>query len=230
MAVPPQQPQQPPRRGGGVGFFIGGGLIALVALGLILAGLVALWAYGRGDDDGFISTSSESLTTDSAALLTDGLDIDLEGAEGVVDTGALGTLRFSVDPATDKPVFLGIARTSEVRAYLRGVAYTRVVDFENPDYRRAPGARRPAPPSDRVDWTESAEGSGEQSVIWEMEDGDWSVVAMNADGSPGVDVDAKAAIKLPWLNELGWIVLGIGIVLAIMALLLIRAGVRRSSA
>ena len=55
----------------------------------------------------------------------------------------------------------------------------------------APGAQR--------FWAASAQGGGTQALTWDVEDGDWSVVVMNADGSPGVDagVSAGASARLP---------------------------------
>ena len=50
----------------------------------------------------------------------------------------------------------------------------------------SPSGWRPAPASDAGDLT------------WEVESGDWTVVIMNADASPGVDTDARLGIKVGW--------------------------------
>jgi hypothetical protein len=64
-------------------------------------------------------------------------------------------------------------------------------------------------------------------VDWEIEDGDWSVVVMNADGSLGVDADISAGADVPFLNELGWTALGSGSFALILGIALIVVGARR---
>jgi hypothetical protein len=59
-----------------------------------------------------------------------------------------------------------------------------------------------------------------------VNDGDWSVVVMNADGSRGVAADVSAGAKIPFLDELGWSAIGGGGALLIGALALIVLGVR----
>ena len=52
---------------------------------------------------------------------------------------------------------------------------------------RAPRATPPGRPA--------ASGPGTQTVRWEPESGSWAVVVMNADGSPGVDVDVQLGAR-----------------------------------
>jgi len=59
-----------------------------------------------------------------------------------------------------------------------------------------------------------------------VDDGDWSVVVMNADGSRGVAADVSAGAKLPFLDEVGWSAIGGGSALLIGAAALIVLGVR----
>ena len=79
------------------------------------------------------------------------------------------------------------------------------------------GELRPALPADQDFWAASAHGAGTQTVAWDLEDGDWSIVVMNADGSRGVDTDISAAAKVPFLGSLGWVSLGGALVLLITA-------------
>ena len=69
-------------------------------------------------------------------------------------------------------------------------------DSFDADYTRHAGQRHPASPEHADIWAASNQGAGTQTVAWEIEDGNWSVVVMNADGSLGVDADIRA-------NELG---------------------------
>jgi hypothetical protein len=93
-------------------------------------------------------------------------------------------------------------------------------------YRDHGGDRRPARPADQHFWAASAHGSGTQTVAWDLEDGDWSIVVMNADGSRGVDTDISAAAKVPFLGTLGWVSLGGALVLLIAAGTLLYLGLR----
>jgi len=45
-------------------------------------------------------------------------------------------------------------------------------------------------------------GAGTQTLNWDVKDGNWSVVVMNADGSKGVNTRVSAGASLPWLDEL----------------------------
>jgi hypothetical protein len=56
-------------------------------------------------------------------------------------------------------------------------------------------------------------------VSWEIEDGDWSVVLMRAEGSRGVQADLSVGARLP---DLAWV--GIGLVGAGVVLLGVGAG------
>jgi hypothetical protein len=63
-------------------------------------------------------------------------------------------------------------------------------------------------------------------VRWEPESGDWAVVVMNADGSPGVDVDVQLGARAEWVLPLSLTLLagGIGLGAAAVALIAFGAG------
>ena len=91
-------------------------------------------------------------------------------------------------------MFVGIARTSDVDTYLDRSAHATLTDLEvDPFEAELPHHRRrlsgPAAPARQSIWASSASGGGTQTLTWDVEDGDWSVVVMNADGSAGVDTD-----------------------------------------
>ncbi len=95
----------------------------LASLGLIAVGGVGLALDQTARHDGYLTTSTRTLQTSGYALVSEKADL------GPADVGAglpdvLGTVRVraaSNDPA--KPVFIGIARTADVTAYLDEVAY-----------------------------------------------------------------------------------------------------------
>ena len=210
---------------------IAGLVVALFAAALIPGGAAVLWADGEKDVHGFISSDSHEFRSGSAALVSDNIDLDLEGGEWLVDRDDFGDIRLEVEPSADEPLFVGIARTRDVDRYLRDVAHTKVEDVEygpfDVDYREHAGDRRALPPANAGIWAASEVGEGDQTLEWHVEDGDWSVVVMNADGSPGVTADVKAGAKLPWLNTLGWATLGTGLLLAAMAAALLLTAFRR---
>jgi hypothetical protein len=58
----------------------------------------------------------------------------------------------------------------------------------------------PAAPASQDFWGAQASGSGTQTISWPVEEGEWSVVAMNADGSRNVSVDARLGARVPSLH------------------------------
>jgi hypothetical protein len=200
---------------------VAGGLIGLLALGLIAAGGVALWGEGQKDAQGYVATGSDPFSTRGYALATDNLDVDSDVPGWVATQDDFGKVRLQVTPHGDKPVFVGIAPTSEVSRYLGESAHSTVRDLEyspfRVDYTARGGDRRPAPPTAQDFWDASARGSGTQTMTWDVRHGNWSVVVMNADGSRGVDTGISAGVRLPFLSAIGWSTIGGGAVLLLTA-------------
>ncbi len=212
---------------------ISGALTALLASGLVLGGALALYGEGQKDDDGYLKTDAHHFGADTRALATENLDVDLGEADWLAETDELGKVRIEADSRDDKPLFVGIARTADVERYLSGVPHTTVHDVEagpfdtfDTDYTRHAGQRHPVSPEHADIWAASSRGTGPQAVDWEVEDGDWSVVVMNADGSLGVDADISAGANAPFLDELGWTALGGGVIFALLSAGLIRVAIR----
>ena len=62
-----------------------------------------------------------------------------------------------------------------------------------------------------------------------MRDGSWSVVLMNADGSPAVDAAVSAGVSVPFLDDLGlWLWIAAAALLA-LAGALVAGGLRRGT-
>jgi hypothetical protein len=213
-----------------VSLLVGAGVASLLAVSALgLAGL-AFWGDSQKDERGYVSTGSERFAASTHALATDSLDMDLDGAEGLIDATGFGDIRLDVAPQTDKPVFVGIARTDDLSAYLADVSHTTVTDLDyepfEASYSPHAGGRNPAEPGGERIWAASTQGAGPQTLTWEAEDGDWSIVVMNADGSPGVEADVSAGAKLPFLTPLGWSALGGGALLLLAAIALAVLGIR----
>jgi hypothetical protein len=215
---------------GRIGLIVTGAVAGVLALGALALGAGALWADGEKNDQGYLATDSERFAAGTRALATENLDVDLDGVDWLVDSGELGKVQLEVASKGDEPVFVGIARTEDVTSYLRGVDHTLVTDVDadpfEAAYQRESGNRRPAAPTQESFWAASTQGRGTQTLDWRVDDGDWSVVVMNADGSRGVAADVSAGAKMPFLDELGWSALGGGGTLLIGALAMIVVGAR----
>jgi hypothetical protein len=219
---------------GRIALIITGAVTALVATALVLGGSLALYGEIEKDDDGYLTTEAHRFSADTRALATENLDADFDGGDWVVEPGDLGKVRLEAESRDGKPLFVGIARTSDVERYLSGVPHTTVHDVEagpfdsfDADYTRHAGNGHPKSPEHADIWAASNQGAGRQTVDWEIEDGNWSVVVMNADGSLGVDADISAGANVPFLNELGWTALGSGSFALVLGIGLIVLAVRR---
>lgn len=187
---------------------IAASVVGLFSLGLLAAGGALLWGDSKKDEQGYHTTASHRFHTNTYALASDNLDLDLDGLEDVIDPDAYGKLRLKVDPRTDTPVFVGIARTDDVSRYLDPTSHDLVKDVSfdpfRADYELQGGPTRPDAPATQNIWAASAHGSGTQTVTWDVKGGDWSIVVMNDDGSRGVDAGVSAGAKLGFLAPLGW--------------------------
>jgi hypothetical protein len=83
-------------------------------------------------------------------------------------------------------------------------------------------------PGDEGFWFARAQGVGTQTLQWTPSDGDWTVVVMRADGSAGVDVDARAGVTVPALWSLWVGLLVVGGLLAVVGALLVGIAVHRA--
>jgi hypothetical protein len=209
-----------------------GAIVSLVALAALAGGAFLLWAnYARRDADGYFTTGAHPFATPSRALVSDGFDLDTSDASFLFDSGNLARLRLkgsSDNPA--KRIFIGIGPTAKVSAYLAPVEFARVTDVDldpfEATYETHPGSGEPAPPESQSYWVASASGSGTQTLIWPVEDGDWSVVVMNDDGSPEVRVHLSAGAKVAFVFRLGLgLVIG-GAVFLILGIAVIVLGAR----
>jgi Domain of unknown function (DUF4389) len=183
-----------------------GSLLALIGFGLLAGGIAALVGYATERTDGFFQTGEVRLASATYAITSDRVDLESEpgGSDWLIDRGALGTVRLSIDPGRpDTPIFAGIGPTTEVTEFLEGVSHDVIRDFElSPDrvlYRRLPGEATPSPPADQPFWVAEVTTDQAGELTWEVESGDWSVVLMNVDASRGVDLDARLGIKVDWL-------------------------------
>ena len=103
-----------------------GSLLALVALGLVTAGIVLVLAHATArDSTGFYTSATERFTTSGFALTSEGMqigDVRGDGAGWALD--ALdATVRVRASAPDGRPVFIGIAPKADVDRYLARSAH-----------------------------------------------------------------------------------------------------------
>ena len=172
-----------------IALIVTGSLASLLAVGLLAIGALAFCTATRRRTTTAICRPTRTASRpDTRALATENLDVDLDAGDFVLDTTDLGKVRLEVESRDDKPVFVGIARTSDVERYLAGrVAHDahgrrhrRPFDADYDDHA---GDRRPVAPAARRHLGRVRARLGQADPELEIEDGDYSVVVMNADGS-----------------------------------------------
>jgi hypothetical protein len=229
-APPPLSPPTPRRRGAArVVALVVGVLLLVPGVGLVAAGGLLLWAHGVHRSDGFVTSPEDRFSTSTHALVSERIDLRT-GADWLPVSTALGDARVEVTPDGGEEVFVGVARATDAAAYLRGVSRTEVeaLGFDSPlghDDQR-PGGAPAGPPAGQDFWIAQASGTGAQQVTWPTAEGDWMFVIMNADGSSGIDVDARIGAEFPALGTVAWAVLIIGAGVTVIGVLLVRPGGR----
>jgi hypothetical protein len=223
-------PESSPNRSAGrviagvAGWILAALAVTFVSLG---AGLLGIHSTKR-DSQGFYATGQKTLQTPTHALVADKLDAN--GPGWLFRKSRLGTIRVQATGTSAKPVFVGVAKTSQIDAYLRGVAQDELTDFEvdpfSVDYKRRPGSATPAAPGSQAFWASRASGSGRQTLTWPVEQGNWAVVIMNADGSSGVQAGVSVGAKAGFLAWVGGALLALGALFAAWAAM-IYLGLRR---
>ena len=216
----------------------GAGRVALIVVGVITALLSLAFLAGgtalvvvdqvQRDDDGFLMSPSEGFSTATYAIVSESADVDFSGSERAA-RAILGDVRIRSE--SDRDVFVGIARDTDVDEYLDSVERSVVTDIgEDPEYSHRRGDPPASPPGDQDFWVASTSGSGEQTLEWEPEDGSWSAVVMNSDGSRGVASELSIGAELDAALWVGIVLLVVGALLAALAAVAITAGARRGPA
>jgi hypothetical protein len=221
----------PGRSGGQIALIVVGALAGLLALALLAGGGALVWGHAtQRDAQGYYATGFKSLATPTYALVSDGLDVGTDGPDWLFRSGRLATVRVTATGGQAHPVFVGIARESDVDIYLGSVERDAVTDFEvdpfSVTYSRRPGETTPAAPATQTFWAAKSAGSGRQTVTWPVQKGSWDVVIMNADAARGIQSDVSVGAKVPFILWLGVGVLGLGALVAVVSGVAIYFGVR----
>ncbi len=205
-----------------------GAVLVLCSLGLLGGGAGALWATTAGRHDGYVDLGTRSYRTTGHALASG--HIEFYTAAGWDAARSLfGTVRLRVTAARGRPaVFVGIAPAGAAARYLSGMAYATVTGMtgDHPSYLGHPGGPPAVLPARAGIWTVTAAGPGTQTLAWRVASGQWTVVAMNADGSAPVSLRVNVAATLPALPGVAAGLLIAGVVFLLAGAVLIALPVR----
>lgn len=208
---------------GRIAALVAGCALLVVTLGLIGGGGVLAWA-DQQQQGGYLITGTATYSTGGYALVSD--PVSLHDGWGWAER-FLGEVRIRVTSA--RPVFAGIGRADDVWRYLAGVSYTHVTAIGDRDVAQHLGTAVPAPPA-AVDWVARAQGTGTQTLRWQVQGGDWMVVVLNSGGSAGVTVRADAGLSSPALPWLAGELLAAGVMTGVLAAALIVIPARMAAA
>jgi len=204
---------------------VAGVIVGLMAIFFLIAGAFLTVGYAvTTEDDGYFDTSPKRFGTPTAAITTEEADLTADPAPPDWLWEFLDfSVRFRV-VGTDGAVFLGIGDESDVSSYLGSAAYDEVAEIRPGDsvrYRSVPGSGTVEPPVDQDFWVAATSGPGAQELVWDVAGGNWVVVLMNPDGSPGVVADVAIGAKSGAVLPVGIAMLGFGLLLFVIAVVII---------
>ena len=184
-----------------------GALFVLLSLALLGAGGTALWADRTQRDGGYVTTDVHEFSTSGSALATLSTELGSAGVGWFYSPTLLDEVRIRVTPASaGPPLFVGIGPSTDVDRYLAGVNHTVITEFWEEKTEAVAGGAPAAAPGTQGFWVASSTGSGPRTLEWDPTGGSWTVVVLNADGRPGIDIGADLGARMPAVL---WIALGL---------------------
>jgi hypothetical protein len=194
-----------------VGVLIAAGVVCVLAVVLLAGGGWGLWKDRVDREGGFVSIGTTELRSETYAISS---ELRGDGPGWLYGDTIMGEARVRATSLSDRPLFIGVASTSDVSRYLDGVGHGVIEHLATGELSTTNAGGAPSsPPSEALNWAASAEGSGEQTLLWEPRGGDWSIVLMNTDASAGVAVKGDLGAEFP---PLPWVAGGLLIAGAIL--------------
>jgi len=206
-----------------------GAVLALASLGILIGGGVLSLAYVvEADDGGYFDETLDRLGTATAAITTGDVDLSTDpGPQWLLDAVDVSVRLQATGVDENAELFIGVGPEAAVDSYLSGIARDEVREIRTGGsvrYRSVPGAETATPPVDEGFWVASASGAGTQILEWDVAEGEWIVVLMNADGSAGILADVTVGMRSGALLAIGVSMLAVGGVLLAIAVAIILAG------
>lgn len=218
-----QAPQVRPAR---AGLIVLAAIMMVIGVGVAAGGAALLIAFGT---DGKITSGAHPVSTPTAAVITDVASI--HNTSQVADILGSPTVHLTASGGNASGVFVGIGRASDVDSYLAGVAVDQARDVDLDPFvlslSRLDGVATPTPPGEQTFWVASASARGVADLTWNVRDGDYRMVLMNADGTPVVDTQLSVGLQLPGFFGLSLGFLIGGLILLIGGIAVLRLGLPR---
>ena len=231
-AAPPLAPRPTGWTAGRVVSVVAGAVLVLFSLGLLGAGGAAVWAQTTQRHGGYVDLGTTTYRTAGYAVASQTVSLHADTRGWDAASALFGTVRLRVTPTSGTaPVFIGIAPAGAADRYLAGVSYATVTGTTRSGsvYTGRSGGPPAIAPGRAGIWSAHAAGTGTQVLIWPVKSGDWTVVAMNANGSRPVSLRVNAAATVP---ALPWVAAGLligGVLFLTGGAVLIAVPLRRAS-
>ncbi|HEY4558862.1 MAG TPA: DUF4389 domain-containing protein [Enteractinococcus sp.] len=245
-------PAQPPRmRPWNWVLLVVGVLLTALGLGLVIGGAIIAGAEAAQRDGQYLTLETERYQSTGYAIITPRLIVD-PGTTASTDSIQLedvASFQVRVTPVIpDQEIFVGIADASDVATYLDDVPHAVLEEEmtwgpkgQPPDdwswekdtddsLQEVAGTQTPAAPAEQDFWAASTSGTDTQELTFDLQEGQWTMVAMSADGSRPVWIDLQAGARTELLDPISpglWIAGLVGLVIGIPLLLLGAAGLGR---
>lgn len=203
-----------------------GVLLGLVGFVLILGGLAPLTE--PRDADGFYMGDPFTFEGPSRAIVTSDIGIlrwryDRAGESSVLMFALTNRVDIRMQGVAAGPnvLFMGIAATADVDAFLDGVAHDEIADLvfnaeadqiRDVQYTTHEATATPSLPGTETFWVASVAGTGLQTLDWPVESGEWTAVIMNADASRGVTAELALGARVPNIDPIAWATLTVGLI------------------
>lgn len=219
-------------RAGRITLVVVGAVLTVIGFAAGVAGGAAMLAHVALEDSaGYYTTPSERFQTDTAVLVG---SAELRAGGPWADDHPLGTARVQATARDGEALFIGIGPRDQVAGWLAGSAYEEVVNVRYWPFRTDTdlvSGTRPVPPPEAQDfWVAADAGPGTRTLTWPVESGEWSLVVMNQDASPGVAADLAVGTDTDLLLPAGAVAGGLGLLLLATGLVIMLVTLTRGSA
>ena len=225
---PPLAPAPVPQPGRSTGAGVVGSILIVIGALAAISGGALLYLFGG---DRILASAPHPISTPTSAVVTDLGTIT--NTNGVSVAIVSPTLHVSASGSADRPIFIGVGPADLVDQYLEGVGAERVIDLELSRFVlntvRQPGSLPAEAPAEQGFWLATAQTTALADLTWEIQDGNYSVVIMNADGSASVSTKVGAGVGLPGSSVLWELVIVGGAAFVIAGIGVIALGARRTS-
>ena len=213
---------------------VAGVILSAVGLGLAIAGAVLMMTNAGQRDGQYLTLETQRYESIGHAIISPPIVFDEVPTNSpelppLEDIASFQVRATPVIP--NQELFIGVADTSDVETYLDDVPHAI---FENTGWsdHRGPGQWSGTSEAQLQEFggAESVSGAGTQELTFDLQQGQWTLVVMNADGSRPVWVDLEAGARTELLGPVGpgLLIAGlIGLVVGIPLLLFGAAGLGR---